>query len=60
MESYSHDLEVEGAIEITEQDFNEHLASLPAPVKVDHKAMWATATTQAQKLSVLAKVLNLE
>ena len=29
VESYSHDLDVEGAIEITEQEFNDYLASLP-------------------------------
>lgn len=31
VESYSHDLDVEGAIEITEQEFNDYIASLPIP-----------------------------
>ena len=29
VESYSHDLPIEGAIEITEAEFNAYLASLP-------------------------------
>ncbi len=29
VESYSHSLEIEGAIEITKVEFNEYLASLP-------------------------------
>ncbi len=31
VESYSHSLDVEGAIEITEQEFNDFIASLPTP-----------------------------
>lgn len=31
VESYSHILDVEGAIEITKGQFNEYIASLPAP-----------------------------
>lgn len=34
VESYSHNLDVEGAIEITEQEFNEYLASLPTSTPV--------------------------
>ncbi len=30
VESYSHSLDIEGAIEISEQEFNDYLASLPA------------------------------
>lgn len=31
VESYSHDLDVEGALEITEPEFDEFIASLPIP-----------------------------
>ncbi len=34
VESYSHDFEIEGAIEITEEEFNKFLQSLPAPVPI--------------------------
>ena len=32
VESYSHDLPIEGAVEITEAEFNAYIASLPLPV----------------------------
>jgi len=31
VESYSHNLKVKGAIKITEQEFNDFIASLPPP-----------------------------
>lgn len=31
VESYSRDLDVDGATEITEQEFNDYIASLPEP-----------------------------
>ena len=31
VESYSHDLNIDGAIEITEQEYNDYLVSLPPP-----------------------------
>ena len=34
VESYSHDLDIEGAIEINEQEFNDYLSSLPEPEPV--------------------------
>ena len=33
VESYSHHKDVKGAIEVTEQDFNDYLASLPPIVE---------------------------
>ena len=32
VESYSHDFDVDGAIEITEDEFNDFIAGLPAPI----------------------------
>jgi hypothetical protein len=32
VESYSHDLDVDGAVEISEKEFNDYIASLPTPV----------------------------
>jgi len=34
VESYSHDLDITGAVEITEQEFNDYIASLPKPIPV--------------------------
>lgn len=61
VESYSHDLDIKGAIEIKKAEFDAFIASLP-PVEPgpDYKALYAKATTQAQKLSIIAKRLMLE
>lgn len=32
VESYSHSLKIKGAVKITEQEFNDYLASLPEPL----------------------------
>ena len=61
VESYSHDLPVSGAMEITEAEFNSFLASLPPPPPpTDWKALYQAATTQVARLQVIAKMLNLE
>lgn len=67
VESYSHDLPVSGAIEITEVEFQAFLDSFPPPFPlVDWKALWLAADTGtvaeriAKKLMVLAKRLELE
>jgi hypothetical protein len=61
VESYSHDLDIEGAIEIDEAEFKAFLASLPPPPPpIDWKAKWAAASTATDKLKVLAQRLGLE
>ena len=32
VESYSHDLDIDGAIEITKKEFNDYITSLPVPI----------------------------
>ena len=61
VESYSHDLSVEGAIEITKAESDAFLASLPPPLPpIDWQAAWLAADTVAKKLVVLAKRQGLE
>ena len=60
VESYSHDLDIEGAIEITQVEVNAFIASLP-PLSppVDWRNKWLLATTTVQKLTVIAERLGL-
>ena len=61
VESYSHDLSIEGAVEIDEAEFRAYLASLPKPPPpIDWKAKWTAANTAADKMKVLAQRLGLE
>ncbi len=61
VESYSHDLDIEGAIEIDEVEFNAYIASLPpfSPA-IDWRKEWLLADTAAKKLEVLARRLELK
>jgi hypothetical protein len=60
VESYSHNLDIPGAVEISKDEFDAFIASLP---QVDPmaavKAEWKAAATVDDKLKVLAKVLGL-
>ncbi len=62
VESYSHGMEIEGAIEITEGEFNAFTASLtpPPPITLEWRSNWLAADTSAKKLSVLGQMLGLE
>lgn len=61
VESYSHDLDVAGATEITEAEFKAFMATLPSPTPpVNWRALWLAADTVAKKIAVLAKRLELE
>ncbi len=63
VESYSHNGEIEGAVEIAEGEFNAFIASptsLPSPITLDWRSNWLAADTPAKKLSVLGQMLGLE
>lgn len=62
VESYSHDREIEGAVEITEGEFNAFIASLPPPppITLEWRSNWLAADTSAKKLSLLGQMLGLE
>ncbi len=62
VESYSHGLEIEGAVEIAEGEFNAFTASLtpPPPITLEWRSNWLAADTSAKKLSVLGQMLGLE
>ncbi len=61
VQSYSHGLEIAGAVEISEQEFNDFIASLPqtAASTKSLKAEWQAATTLEEKLEILAKNLGI-
>ncbi len=59
VESYSHDLEIEGAIEITEEEFIQFIKSMPAPVPIpirDPLVEIDTLRDQVQKIAAAANV----
>lgn len=60
VESYSSDAPIEGAIEITEAEFNAFLASLVPPPPINWKALWMAADTLLKVKAVLAKRLEME
>lgn len=60
VESYSHNADILGAIEISDIEFNAFLASLPPPATTDWKALWQAATTVSGKMAIIAKLLRLE
>lgn len=58
VESYSHDLDVEGAIEITKEEYDEFIASLPIvkpepvrdlPAEIDNLKEWAKTKGYVEK-----------
>ena len=50
VESYSHDLEIVGAIEITRVEFDAFIASLPVPVPVLPRDLAAEIDDMRRKL----------
>ena len=61
VESYSHALDIAGAIEIAEAEFKAFIAALPPPPPpIDWKALWLAADTVAKKVAVIARRLGLE
>ncbi len=61
VESYSHGLEIAGALEIAEQEFNDFMASLSKPAQpvVDWQAEWQAAVTPETKIEILARKLGI-
>jgi len=60
VESYSHDQKIIGAIEITEQEYKQFIASLPPPpLGPDYKVLYSNAFTDRDKLEIIAKKLGL-
>lgn len=60
VESYSHEQQIEGEIEITGAEFKAFLNSLTPPPPTDWKSLWLAADTVNKKLTVLAKRLGME
>lgn len=61
VESYSHNLDIDGAVEIDEAEFDNFVASLPLPPKpTDWQVEWNKATITTDKIKVLAKMMGLE
>jgi hypothetical protein len=58
VEAYSFDKQIEGAIEITKEEYEAFIRSLPS--NIDWKAEWSKASTVQDKLKVLAQYLGLE
>ncbi len=53
VESYSYDLEIEGAIEIDEQEFDEYIASIPPAVKEPIRDLAAEIDELKEKVKIL-------
>ena len=54
----SHDDHVDisaKATEISKAEFDAHIAALVPPTKPDYKALYAAASTEAQRIAVLAQ-----
>jgi hypothetical protein len=61
VEAYSFDGEIEGAIEITKEEYDAFIAGLPKPLPpTDWKSLWKQAMTTQDKLSVIARYLRWE
>ena len=58
VESYSHHKDIEGATEITEQDFNNYLASLPKREPEPVRDLAAEITAQKAEIDELKARLN--
>ena len=60
VESYSHDADVPGALEITQEEFESFMDSLPPPpIPPDFKSLYSRAETDRERIDVLAKKLGL-
>lgn len=63
VESYSHDREIAGAVEISQDEFNDILvdyARITASVQPDWAKEWQSASGLEAKLAALARYLGLE
>ena len=62
VESYSHNLNIPGAVEIAQDEFDAFIATLPKPVlplELDWKALWQAASSPAAKIEILARKLGM-
>jgi hypothetical protein len=60
VESYSHDGEVPGAIEINQSEFDDFMASLPPSLPpVDWAAEWKKAKSMNEQINLLARRLGM-
>ncbi len=56
VESYSHDLDIEGAVEIDPLEFEQYKASLHPTIPIDPlKEQFQSASTIADKVNIIAK-----
>lgn len=61
VEAYSHNLDIENAIKITQAEYEDFIQSLPSnPAPVDFKAQYQAAATIADKVDVLARRLGIK
>lgn len=62
VESYSHDQQITGAIEITKAEFDTFVAECrqKQPPPINWKQAWKDAVELEDKLTVIAKKLNLK
>jgi len=62
VESYSHDIPIEGATEIGEIEFNQYLASLPESERPESQIQkeWKKAKTIEKKLELIGKLFGLD
>lgn len=60
VESYSHNSPVAGAVEIDQAEYDAFIASLPpAPPPPDWPALYAAASTDSNRLKIVAQKLGL-
>ena len=60
VENYSHDLDIEGAIEIDKAECNAFIASLPAPIPVPVRDLGAEIDELRAKVEKLEVKVSLE
>lgn len=60
VESYDHNLDVIGAIEITESEYQAFIDSLPKPEVINYRDLYSKAMTTNAKLDILAQSIGLK
>jgi len=60
VESYSHNLDIKGAIEITEAEFNQFIDSLPKPMPVPVRDLFGEIDEMKAQLKVIEPKVKLD
>ena len=61
VENYSHDSPIDGAIEVTKEEFDILVVLLAKPkINIDWKDRWSKAKDITEKLDVIAEKLSLK